>query len=796
MILYNFKQIVRNALRNRVMSFAKLFGLSISFFVVLFAAGYVYYETSFDKSIPDHELIFRCLMQGRLNDQDISFSVTSPEMAKTIVADIPEITEAVRLLNRGETSISYEDETFDGGPVFWADPEFFPFFSIPIITELDNPLASQTGVAITRSLAENIFGSADDALGKGIKLGSNDAIVTGVFNDLPKNFHLRINLIQSLQKSNPDNVGWGSQNFFTYFKTSNPVANMEELNFKITKTVYTYFDDRIDGANAKTFDDLRYYPDVYIFFPAERLTDIHFSNHKFDPAVTSSKTYIYGALVLAIMVLLISSINFVNLTITNVSTRLREVGIKKTNGATVKDVAQYFLFEALIFLLVGFTLALTLYSMFEKNLVVFLGFDISLTGKDYLITIGVVLIGLLLLNLAASILPVLYISKRKALYLIRDQKPAKQSFSVKNVFVIAQFFLAVLIIMFSSIVQKQVNYMVNKDRGYDFGNVIMLNMWPMNSETRRVFIEQLRTYTAIESVATSDVYFGEDPSMNNAYFGTMEDGNFFHTTVLPVDHEFSNTFKLEMVEGRFFEKDRQTDNKAVILNETARDHYLGEGSLIGTRVIVDGDYDVIGIVKDFNFRSLHHPIQPLVMTCVDNFGMVYVKISGDRVAEAIGIIKDQWEKVGVPVPLNYRFHDEVLARHYEKDQQAKKLLLVLTMIAIAIACVGLYAISLFSIVKRTKEIGIHRVNGARISEVMVMLNKDFVKWVVIAYVVATPIALYAMNRWLQNFAYKTELSWWIFAMAGLLALGIALLTVSWQSWRAAKMNPVEALRYE
>jgi putative ABC transport system permease protein len=796
MILYNFKQILRNAQRNRVMSFAKLFGLSISFFVVLFAAGYVYYETSFDKSIPDHELIFRCLMEGRLNDQDASFAVTSPKMAKTIVADIPEISQAIRLFRRGEPTITYEDETFEGGPVYWADPEIFPFFSIPIIKEMDNPLASENGVAITRSMANKIFGSADDALGKGIKLGNEDAIVTGVFDDLPKNFHLRINLIQSLQKSNPDNVGWGSQSYYTYFKTNKPVTNIDELNFKLTKTVYTYYDDRIDGANARTFDDLRYYPDVYVFFPAERLTDIHFSNHKFDPAITSTKTYIYGALVLAFMVLLISSINFVNLTIANVSTRLREVGIKKTNGATVKNVAQYFLFEALVFLLIGFSGALILYGLVKENLIAFLGFDISLTGKDYLITIGVVLIGLLLLNLAASIIPVLYISKRKALVLIRDQEPVRRSFSVRTIFVIAQFFLAVLIILCSFIVQKQIHYMVNKDRGYHSGSVITLNMWPMNPETRRVFIEQLKTFTAIESVATSDAYFGEDPSMNSAFFGTMEDENYFHTTVLPVDHEFMNTFKLEMVEGRFFEKDRQMDKKAVILNETARDKYLGEGSLLGTRVIVDGDYEVIGIVKDFNFRSLHHPIQPLVMTCVENFGIVYVKISDNRIAEAIGVIKDQWEKIGVPIPLSYEFHEDVLARHYVKDQQAKKLLTLLTLIAISIACVGLYAISFFSIIKRTKEIGIRRVNGAHISEVMLMLNKDFIKWVAIAFVIATPIAYYAMNRWLQNFAYRTELNWWIFALAGLMALGIALLTVSWQSWRAARRNPVEALRYE
>ncbi len=338
--------------------------------------------------------------------------------------------------------------------------------------------------------------------------------------------------------------------------------------------------------------------------------------------------------------------------------------------------------------------------------------------------------------------------------------------------------------------------MVNKDRGYDSDNIISLVMWEMHPETRRSMLEELKTYNAIQSVSTSDRYFGEDLGMSEAYFETMEELNYFHTSILPVDDAFKSTFDLEIKEGRFFEKDRQTDFDAAILNEAAMNFY-SRGSMVGKDLIVDDKtYHVIGVVKDFNFRSLHHAIEPLVITRVDNFGNVFIKVANNMILEALEVLQKLWKKYEISTPLNYEFHDAVLAQHYIKDQQARKLLLILSIISIAIACVGLYAISYFTIVKRTKEIGIRKVNGAKVSEVVTMLNRDFVKWVAIAFVIAIPIAYYAMNKRLQNFGYKTSLNWWVFALAGLLALGIALLTVSWQSYRAASRNPVEALRYE
>ena len=336
----NIKVAFRNALKDSVLSFAKLFGISISFAVILFSVGYVYYETSFDKCIPDHNLIYRCLMQGQLNGNEADFAVTSSQMAEAVLNDVPEIEEAIRLTARGEATIVYNTETIEMGTLFFADPEFFDFFGFTIHKNIENPFESPDNICIAKSIALQHFGSVENALNKVVRLRGEDCVITGVFDDFPQNFHLQTKIIQSIDEVNPDNDGWGSQNYYTYIKTSTPIANIDNLNFKLTKSVYTHYDADLDGAAAKNWEDLKNSDNTYIFFNAEPLSDIHFGKHRFDPAVTSSKTYVYGAIILAIFILLISSFNFINLTIANLSTRFKEIGIRKTNGAANKQIAR------------------------------------------------------------------------------------------------------------------------------------------------------------------------------------------------------------------------------------------------------------------------------------------------------------------------------------------------------------------------------------------------------------------------------------------------------------------------
>lgn len=797
MIHFYLKSALRNTQKNKAISFAKLFGVSVSFAVILFSMAYVYYETSFDKCVPDYDKKYRCLMQGKIDGRELDMAVTSPRMAQALVDEIPEITQAVRVLTRGEASFKYQEKNLQGGPLLYAGHDFFTFFGIDIQSPLHVPLEALNNTVISKSLAVKYFGSVEEAINKRITVRGDECLITGVFEDFPNNFHLQAGIIQPIGKTYPDEIGWSSQSYYTYIKTDEPITNIDKLNFKITKIVYSHENIGIDGENATNWEDLKFFDHTYIFYNAEPLQNIHFSNHRFDPAVTSNKTYVYGAIILSILVLIISSVNYINLTAANFNTRLKEIGIRKTTGAQNKQIIWQFLYESLIFWLFGFVIAVLLYEFGGSLLSQYLGFDIDITPDKLYLIFGISLIVLVLFNFFIIVFSMVHISRKKVLNLMKGEQPGRKYFSLRGSLVVVQFGLSALIMLASILANKQISFMLQKDKGYDAENIIMLSMWDLEQSKRTAFIKEIKSYPTVKDVASGDIVFGEDPSMIPAYFEIQKDETFFHTSHFMVDEAFKNVFNFKMFEGRFFNNEKFSNKNAVVLNEAAAREYAGTGSVIGKELLVgEKTYTIIGIVNDFNFRSLYHPVQPLIIRYSENYGIVYIKAKQRRAREVIDIIEEQWEKFNISFPFQYTFHDELLAKQYAKDQQIKKLLLILSIISICIACVGLYAISLFITIRKTKEIGIRKVNGAKSLQILGFLNVKLLKWIGIAFLVASPIAWYAMNQWLQNFAYRTELSWWIFVLAAVLALGVAFLTVSWQSWKAARRNPVDSLRYE
>jgi putative ABC transport system permease protein len=314
-------------------------------------------------------------------------------------------------------------------------------------------------------------------------------------------------------------------------------------------------------------------------------------------------------------------------------------------------------------------------------------------------------------------------------------------------------------------------------------------------------IDIIKNNVNISSISTCDRYFGgEDPGMNAFYFETTAEENYFHASFIRVNSEFIKTLNIQLSQGRFFEKDRKADEMTAVLNETAAREYMKKDSLLGKYLMFGNDpltkFQIIGVLKDFNFRSIHNPIEPLVILNSEIYNFLYLKVNENKIAEAKMAIQSSFKELSISSPPDYSFLDEVLARSYIKDKKAMKLLMFIAIISILISCFGLYAIVYFNLSRKIKEIGIRKINGAKVTVVMTMINKGFFKWIFIAFILSCPVAWYLMHKWLQNFAYKTELSWGIFALAGFLTLGIALITMSWQSWRAATRNPLEALRYE
>ena len=809
MLKHIFRSTFKNTFNSSVLSFTKLFGISLSFAVILLVASYVRYETSFDKFFKEEDKIFRVYIKGSIKGRDINGAVTSAPMAQGARKEIPEIADAIAIKPQGGRvyTVNLKDFISEDG-LMLADTNFFSFFNLEIISTTLDPINAKNDITLSESLARKLFGSSNLALNQQVKIKNGDKfddfIVTGIFKDFPDNCHFKCTAVANISNFTDFNSNWGSQNFFTFIKTCSSVVNQKLLDFKLTQLVYLHspLPEGKDVKNARSFDDLKYADDTYLYYLTEKLTDIHFSSHKFDYAATTNKTYIYGAITLALMVLLISAVNYVNLTIANFSVRAKEFGIRKTNGACTKDVIIQFFSESLLFWTIGFLISLFIYYMSKDYIETYLGFDIRLSTIETIKVVIKCFVGLILFNLLINALPIIAYSKNTVISLSKIGKSSSSSKGyIRNGFLLIQFFISSMVILCTLIVHKQIKYSNTKYLGYDYKNVLVLDNGGIPSNMSKELIDIIKNNVNISSISTCDRYFGgEDPGMNAFYFETTAEENYFHASFISVNSEFIKTLNIQLSQGRFFEKDRKADEMTAVLNETAAREYTKKDSLLGKYLMFGNDpstkFQIIGVLKDFNFRSIHNPIEPLVILNREIYNFLYLKVNENKIAEAKMAIQSSFKELSISSPPDYSFLDEVLARSYIKDKKAMKLLMFIAIISILISCFGLYAIVYFNLSRKVKEIGIRKINGAKVTEVMTMINKGFFKWIFIAFILACPVAWYLMHKWLQNFAYKTELSWGIFALAGFLTLGIALITMSWQSWRAATRNPLEALRYE
>lgn len=798
MNIQNIKIAIRNARKNSVMTFAKLFGLTLSFAVIIFAGVYAYYETSFDNFYTDSDRIYRVIMYGKLDGRPVDMAVTTAAMGKSMVDGLPEVKERNRIKPQGNAVFVKDDQSFKGQGYFLADTNFFKFWGITITTNRENALEAVDNIVVAKSFAEKYFQTADKALEHSVKMNGKDCIITGVFDDFPNNSHLQGEVIGSIEFADAPEDQWGSENLQTYFKSHQALTDLDDFTFKITQMVYRHRENSFDLDTAKSLSDLKFADETYLFYRAEPLKEIHFGKHRFDNAKTSNKIYVYGAIVLALLVLVISSVNYINLSVANIISRNKEIAVRKTNGAHQNQLIYQFIIETLMFWLVSLAAALLLYFVAGRFLLTYLGLQLDLSGFEMIKITGILILGLLVINLLSNIWPVITAAKKGAVSLLGSEQSRKKKLTFSNAFVIVQFSISALIILSAILVNKQIDFMVKKDRGYDPDNVLMVTLWDLDGNKRKAFVEELRNDPNINSVTTSDIYFGEDPAMNSCFFDVVQEENYFHTSHMNTDPDFVKTFDIEMVEGRFFSNDFSKEQDKIVVNETVANEYGKDKSIIGKTIFYGGGdpYEVIGVINDFNYRSLHHKMAPLVIRRQDNMGNISVKVNQSKSEYAVNLLKNKWEEYHIKDNFNYTFHDQVLASQYEKDRQARKMMLFLSFISIIIACTGLYAISNYTIQQKTKEVAIRKINGATVLSLVNKMSKQFVILVGVSFVLVIPLSIYLLQKWLENFAYQTSLNAWLFLVSlGILVL-VSILAISIHVIRAATRNPVEALRYE
>lgn len=806
MIRNYFKIAFRNLWRNKGFSAINILGLAIGITTCLIIMLFVYNELGYDRFNVKSDRIVRITFRGSAAGQTFNEANVMPPVAQTMKSNFPEVLDATRLRDYGTPRLACGDKSFKGDAFAYVDSNFFQVFTLPLIEgDAKTALAGPNSVVITKELAHKYFGN-EEPMGKVISFKDENNAgfkVTGVINKVPVNSHFHFELFASMSGLPESKVPtWMNSNFYTYLVLQDGY-DYKRLEVKLPGLVDKYIAPQMLESMHITLSEFRKKGND-LTFHLQPLTAIHFGTdftRDLSPSGDVRYVYIFGAI--ALFMLLIACINFMNLSTAGASKRSREVGIRKVLGSLKLDLVRQFLLESVVITAFAFLLAIVFVYLALPVFNNLAGQNLTFQFTDHPLLLPGLLLFVLLTGVLAGSYPAFYLSSFKPVAILKGKFiPGKKSGGLRSGLVVFQFFISITLIVVTTVVYKQLSYIQHKKLGYDKEQVLILPTW-MLGKNAAVFSDQLTSDPWVLSVTHSG-FLPAGPSDNNNFFvyAGENPNQMVKTLRYDVDENYISTLGIQLLTGRNFSKDFASDSSAVILNETAAKTFgWGEnapGHII-TTTLHKGEkftYHVIGIVKDFHFRSLHELISPLVIVLSPNPGMMIVKLKTTDVSGLLAVLKDRWNGLGAEEPFTYSFLDDRFNNTYQSEQKIGMILGIFAALTIFIACLGLFGLAKFTAEQRTKEIGIRKVLGASVTAIVNLLSLDFLKLVLLGFIVATPVAWFAMNKWLQDFAYRIDISWWIFVLAAVMALIIALFTVSFQALKAAIANPVKSLRTE
>jgi len=807
-MLFNYVKIaLRNLFRQKLYSFLNIAGLAIGIACCMLILLYIQDELSYDRFHENAGSIYRLNAWMKLSGQEFEAASTTHATADIFKAEFPEILNYVRFSNYGSRRVvRYNDKTFNEERFIWADSTLFQVFSFELMA--GNPhtaLVKPNTVVITEDIANKYFG-VEDPVGKNIIVNNTtEYTVTGIVRNFPGNSHIRPDFIGSFctlglqRESTIVEDMLNNFNYFTYFLLREG-TDAKELDVKIAAFINKVLKPVIDSMGG----ELRLY--------LENLTDIHFHTNLIENiAETSDISYVYLFAGIGLFILLIACLNFMNLVTARSANRAKEVGLRKVVGAQRIQLVQQFLGESVILAFISILLAIIiaalLMSFFNDISGKNLSFDIFanpwLTG------------GLIVLFIVVGILggsyPAFFLSAFRPVEVIRGTlRRGVKSGVLRIVLVSLQFTVSIVLIIGTLIINEQLQYMRTKRLGYDKDQVLAFVM--RSSETRQKY-ETIKTellrHPGILAVSASDGLPNavESTTMLHGKGNPEDDWTIFG--ILPIDNDFIDLYNIEIVQGRNFSEEFPTDREGAILVNEAAAAILGwQDNPLGREIEIINELEsmereartIIGVVEDFHFESLHEEIRPLVIYNSgpwDNaYDRISVKIDTDNVPEIITFLKNKWAEFDSKYPFEFSFIEERYDALYRSEENLVKLFGYFTALAIIIGCLGLFGLASFTAEQRTKEIGVRKVLGASVTNIILLLVREFTRWVVVAVVIAWPVSYFLMNDWLRNFAYRVNIGVYTFAVAAAMAFMIAVLTVSYQAVRAALSNPVNALKYE
>ncbi len=780
MFLNTLKVAFRNIIKHKGISFINIFGLAVGMTCAILIILWVQLQLSYDSGQVNRDRLYRL--------ENETWVVLPPYLRDTAVA-FPEVEQAIRFYFWLEPTLKHNENIFTVTDFALVDDSVFEAFNFDFIagnpqTALEKPFS----MILTESIAQRLFRD-DDPMGKMVKMSNQfDYTVTGVIKDVKK-FHMDINAFASV-------------NDITRIAGNNNFLTSRDFNFSIYLLVHpeANIPDLVQKINARAAEKDRYRDDPLLLRP---FNDIYFANN-----LQAEKNTKHGNIhlvvvfsIIAILILVIACINFVNLTIAKTKTREKEIAIRKVVGARRSSIRKQFFGETLIIVLIALFLALFLTRLFLPSFNTLTGEDISLAPFN--LELLFLILGVMVFTAFVSgIYPSFYLSVLEPVLILKGKSGKGGKSSLLSKLLIAfQFVISISLIIATITVIKQLNYMQSSDLGMNYEQTLTLSLRGEKFQgarekilsSKQAFKERLLANPAIKGITFLNQPPGQITNTWTLTIPDKEDG--IPVKVINADPDFIDLMEIEVIAGRNFSYEILTDLDAkFLINEEAVKQF-GLADPVG-RKISSGRITIIGVVKDFHYNSLHTKIEPMAITWYYRTGRACIKMAGSHIQDSIKHIENVYKEFCPGFALEYSFLDETFARQYESEKRLQKLLQYFVSLAIIISCLGLFALTAFVAEQKTKEIGIRKVLGSSKTCIFLLLSKNFAKWVLVANIISWPIAYYVLDNWLKGFAYRISINIMIFVLSGVLALVIALFTVGYQAIRAASANPADCLRYE
>jgi putative ABC transport system permease protein len=800
MIKNFFKTALRSLLKNKGFTAINILGLALGLAACLLIVFYVVDELSYDRYNENADRIYRVNEDLKLGDNKVQYAVAMAPLAQTLKRDFPEVENAVRLKPTG-FKIKKGAESIAESNVVFADASVFDVFTLPLLYGSEASALTEPNTVVISATAALKYFNKLNVVGQVLTIDNNTLKITAVMKDMPRQSHFYADFLESMTTLRDSYQNqWLQSNFNTYvlFRQG---ADPKKLEKKLPQLLRKYGEAELQhavGLNTDAFEK----SGSYFRLNLMPLTAIHLhSNLTGELGANSSAQYVYIFSAIALFILIIACVNFMNLSTARSSNRAREVGVRKVLGSPRKYLIAQFLVESILVTLAGTLIALVIVAAMLPAFNNLAGKSIAITSDMLVCLIPAVLIGVLTIGCLAGAYPAIFLSGFQPVDVLKGKLAnGFKGSRLRSFLVVFQFAMSIFLIVGTLVIYNQLKYIQSRDVGYNRHQVLIIKNTYELGNRAAVFKQAVKQLSNVVD-ATLTGYLPTSGYRNtDALFKDVSKDP--RKTMFPqvwrVDYDYIKTLGIKVTAGRGFSNKFATDSGAAIINQTAA-KFLGYSNPLN-KVLYDSEelvpYKIIGVVKDFNFNSLRENVTPVVLFLGDSDANLAIRINAANLPATLANIENKWKALAPTTKIIYSFMDADFEATYRAEQRMGKIFIVFTSLAIIIACLGLFGLSAYAAEQRNKEIGVRKVLGASVTTIVRMLSLDFIKLVLVSILIAMPVAWWAMNKWLQDFAYRISIPWWILAIAGLLVLLIAFITISFQSVKAALANPINSLRSE